>query len=35
MVNNAKEYETFSAVKNHEFIYVTDGKGWDSDKFHL
>lgn len=20
---------------NHEFIYVTDGKGWDSDKSHL
>lgn len=20
---------------NHEFIYITDGRGWDSDKSHL
>ena len=23
------------AMTNHEFIYITDGKGWDSDKSHL
>lgn len=23
------------SMTNHEFIYVTDGKGWDSDKSHL
>ncbi len=27
-------HERFSRT-NHEFIYITDGKGWDSDKSHL
>ena len=27
-------HDRFSRT-NHEFIYVTDGKGWDSDKSHL
>ena len=27
-------HDRFSRT-NHEFIYITDGKGWDSDKSHL
>lgn len=27
-------HDRFSRT-NHEFVYVTDGKGWDSDKSHL
>ncbi|MDE8064633.1 DpnII family type II restriction endonuclease [Erysipelothrix rhusiopathiae] len=27
-------HERFSRT-NHEFIYITDGRGWDSDKSHL